>query len=68
MTTIKHLTEKAATNLKTRMENRTRIVVQVGHCSEAVGSRKIADYMIENTGSEIDIILAGCDGACHEAP
>ena len=68
MTTIKHLTEKAATNLKTRMENRTSIVVQVGHCSEAVGSRKIADYMIENTGSEIDVILAGCDGACHEAP
>ncbi len=47
---------------------RTRIVVQVGHCSESVGAIQISKIIHAVEKSEIQVVTAGCDGACHEGP
>ncbi len=54
---------------------KTRVVVQVGHCSRAVGAEEVAlslqDALIDSPhkgGFGIDLAIAGCDGACFNAP
>ena len=48
----------------------TRVFVQVGHCSQAVGAVQIAEaFQAELSGhSGVELIIAGCDGACFAAP
>ena len=45
-----------------------RAVVQVGHCSTSVGAGELADALRAAAPSGIELVVAGCDGACHEAP
>ena len=45
-------------------------MVQVGHCSEAVGASEVA-YALEATlahRSDACLVVVGCDGACFAAP
>ena len=49
---------------------RTRVVAQVGHCSEAVGAGEIAHALGTALAERSDayLVAAGCDGACFAAP
>ena len=45
-----------------------RAVVQVGHCSTSVGAGELAGALRAASPSGVDLVVAGCDGACHDAP
>ena len=45
-----------------------RAVVQVGHCSASVGAGELAGALRAASLSGVDVVVAGCDGACHDAP
>ena len=45
-----------------------RAVIQVGHCSASVGAAELADALGAASPSGVDLVVAGCDGACHDAP
>ena len=45
-----------------------RVVVQVGHCSASVGAGELADAIRTAGPTAVDVVVAGCDGACHDAP
>ncbi len=45
-----------------------RAVVQVGHCSASVGAAQLADAIRAASPPGVDLVVAGCDGACHDAP
>ena len=45
-----------------------RAVAQVGHCSASVGAGELANAIRAVSPSGIDMVVAGCDGACHNAP
>ena len=49
---------------------RTRVVAQVGHCSEAVGAGEIAHALGTTLAGRSDayLVTSGCDGACFAAP
>jgi NADH:ubiquinone oxidoreductase subunit F (NADH-binding)/(2Fe-2S) ferredoxin len=48
--------------------DKTRFVVQMGHCSLAVGAADVADAITSSLPDEAYIATAGCDGACFDAP
>ena len=66
MTSYAQLHEAAQASLATP----TRVVVQVGHCSQAVGATQVAEALqAELSGySSVELVIAGCDGACFAAP
>ena len=45
-----------------------RAVIQVGHCSASVGAAELAGALRAASPSGVDLVVAGCDGACHDAP
>ena len=45
-----------------------RVVVQVGHCSASVGAAQLADAIRAASPPGVDLVVAGCDGACHDTP
>ena len=49
---------------------KTRVVVQVGHCSQALGANAVAEALRKalKDRPEAQLVLAGCDGACFAAP
>ena len=49
---------------------KTRVVVQVAHCSQAVGAGEVEDRLRDAIagGSDAELVVAGCDGACFAAP
>ena len=47
---------------------RRRIVVQVGHCSQAVGAAEVADALRAASTEGCHVVVAGCDGACYDGP
>ncbi len=47
---------------------KTRWVVQVGHCSQAVGAADVADALSAALPPDAYMVVAGCDGACFAAP
>lgn len=51
-------------------EGKTRVVAQVGHCSQAVGAEAVAAAIAEALQDQDDsyLAIAGCDGACFAAP
>ena len=53
-----------------RHAGKTRVAVQVGHCSQAVGAREVAEALKGALGNNpaLDLVVAGCDGACFNAP
>jgi len=60
----------ARQRLEANTSGKTRIAVQVGHCSQAVGAAEIADTLRDNMAarSDADLVVTGCDGACFNAP
>ena len=46
----------------------TRIVVQTGHCSQAVGADDVANAVAQAMPQDAYLVTAGCDGACFGAP
>ena len=48
----------------------TRVIVQVGHCSQAVGATQVAEALQAELSGHfgVELIIAGCDGACFAAP
>ncbi|MCY4556938.1 MAG: SLBB domain-containing protein [Chloroflexi bacterium] len=59
----------AAVELSAAQSNVTRVVVQWGHCSQAVGAgdvhRRLAN-LFQDRG-DVSVVAAGCDGACFAA-
>ena len=51
-----------------RSSTQTRIVVQIGHCSKSVGAGDAEEALRESLPSHAYLVVAGCDGACFEAP
>ena len=47
---------------------RTRVVVQVGHCSMSVGATELADAVAKTLPQDVYLVTAGCDGACFAGP
>ncbi len=68
-------TQRARDDLKASAARRaaayngkTRIVVQVGHCSSSVDSVQVADALASQAPDSAYIVTAGCDGDCYDAP
>ncbi|MDA1347575.1 MAG: SLBB domain-containing protein [Chloroflexi bacterium] len=51
-----------------RSSTQTRFIVQVGHCSQSVGAHSIAEEIERLLPNESVLVIAGCDGACFDAP
>ena len=47
---------------------KTRVTVQVGHCSQSVGATEVAEALASSLPSSSYLVIAGCDGACFDAP
>ena len=47
---------------------KTRVAVQVGHCSLSVGAAEVAEALAESLPPSAYLATAGCDGACFAAP
>ncbi len=47
---------------------KTRVVVQLSHCSQAVGAREVAAVALDTLTEDAYLVTAGCDGACFAAP
>lgn len=52
------------------MSGRTRVMVQVGQCSQALGAGTVAQCLAEALESHDSayLVTTGCDGACFAAP
>ena len=70
MTVHSDLVQSARTRLDTRTSGKTRVLVQVGQCSQAVGAGAVAEALRVALCGRTDAYLevAGCDGACFAAP
>ena len=66
MTTYVQLQQSAQSS----MAATTRVTVQVGHCSQAVGAAQVAEVLGSALSGNpgISLVIAGCDGACFAAP
>ena len=60
--------EVARTRLDPMRRGKTRITVQVGHCSQAVGANQIFLALAGALPADSYVTIAGCDGACYNAP
>ena len=66
-----HAYRRIADAARDRLDARageSRIVVQVGHCSQAVGARDVAGALEAALPDSAHLMAAGCDGACFAAP
>jgi NADH-quinone oxidoreductase subunit F len=70
MSTYGELQQVAQERLQDKTSGRTRVLAQVGHCSQAVGALEVADALRDALASRSDayLVVAGCDGACFAAP
>ena len=70
MRALSELAKKAGQRLKTNQAGKTRVVVQVGHCSGAVDASDLAAMLSSHLADRSDAYLVntGCDGACFAAP
>ena len=68
--TIGELRRAAAKRMDHRYSGKTRVVVQVGHCSGAVGAHEVVESLADtfSTRPDLELVIAGCDGACFNAP
>ena len=46
---------------------KTRVTVQVGHCSRSVGAQEVAEVLAGSLPESAYLLVAGCDGACFDA-
>ncbi len=73
MTVYNDLVQEAQLHLGARRSGRTRVLVQVGHCSQSVGAALVAELLEavladSSDASDAYLLTAGCDGACFAAP
>ena len=70
MTAYSDLVESARRRLGARTAGKTRVLVQVGQCSRAVGAGAVADALALAMEGRTDayLTIAGCDGSCFAAP
>ena len=65
---LESLKQAAKDPMAAAREGKTRVVVQVGHCSQAVGAKQVADMLKILESNDAYLVVAGCDGACFLAP
>ena len=70
MTVYTELQQAARERWDARGSKKTRIAVQVAHCSQAVGAREVGDQLLKAMAGRSDskLVVTGCDGACFAAP
>jgi len=66
--TLGKLKQAARERWNSNQAGKTRVVVQVGHCSQAVGAREVSDSLASSLPDNAYLTIAGCDGACFAAP
>jgi NADH:ubiquinone oxidoreductase subunit F (NADH-binding) len=70
MSAYTNLQDAAQQRLAALTSGKPRVVVQVGHCSQAVGAAEVAEALkaalADHTAAYL--VIAGCDGACFAAP
>ena len=59
---------EAAAGQQAALEGSTRVVVQVGQCSQAIGALDVVDALRRVLPDNDYLVTAGCDGACYAAP
>ncbi len=59
---------ESAAERQSAHDGKTRVVVQVGQCSQAVGVADVADAVSAALPSDAYLVTAGCDGACFASP
>ena len=69
-TRYQELSGPARQRLTREQASQTRVTVQVGQCSQAVGAAAVADRLAAALAGRDDVrlVTAGCDGACFAAP
>ena len=65
---LQALKTSAQARLSSVAEGKTRVAVQVAHCSKAVGADSIADLLGNALPDTAYLVTTGCDGACFDAP
>ncbi|MBM3934774.1 MAG: NADH-quinone oxidoreductase subunit L [SAR202 cluster bacterium] len=65
---LSQIAAEAAARRKELLGGKTRHIVQVAHCSLAVGADKVVAAVRQAVGENEVIIVAGCDGTCFQAP
>ena len=58
----------SAVEVQRARKDMTRVVVQSGHCSQAVGVADVADAVTQVLPDDAYLVEAGCDGACFASP
>ena len=65
---MESLRSAARARMQAQRGGKTRFVVQIGHCSQAVGARDVAAALSAALPPDAYMVVAGCDGACFAAP
>ena len=70
MTAYAELQQAAKNRWDAHSSMKTRVAVQVAHCSQAVGAGEVSDQLREAMAgrSDSNLVVTGCDGACFAAP
>jgi len=59
---------RTARESRKKSSGKTRVTVQVGHCSQSVGAGTVAEAFAQALPDDAYLKIAGCDGACFDAP
>ena len=68
--TYEELRSRARMRRTGPVSGKTRVMVQVGQCSQALGADAVAQHLNEELASHDNTysVITGCDGACFAAP
>ena len=66
--TFEALRRAAEEGFAATRDGRTRVTVQVGHCSRSVGADRVLAALKASLPENAYLVVAGCDGACFQAP
>ena len=61
---VQELRRSAEEHHNTECSDKTRVVVQLGHCSQSVGAASVATTLAVALPKDAYLVIAGCDGAC----
>ena len=65
---FEELSQRARASSDALHGGKSRVTVQVGHCSTSVGAHEVADALVASIREDAYVVVAGCDGACFAAP
>ena len=65
---LEALRQSAQERYDAQRAGKTRVAVQVGHCSESVGAASVATTLEASIPGSAYLTVTGCDGACFAAP